>query len=181
MQNDSKTVKETLSVKKNSLFLCQISTEIVSHFDNSSLIALSGLVVVSLLEEQPSKGKSHNYHIPLDFTHNGPWRISTAGDFQIPLTIRGLGVARLIWHRIFTLLPQEVRDQVIVTGRLSPLDSNRINGPRRDRLWMDVSGYAKGHSKAKFTPQIDTEYGYFEGYFHDPWDQSKSLLEWIIL
>lgn len=175
------TAKEILLVKKGNKFLCRILIEVSIYCEESEIIGINGLVVISLLDKDPVKGMFYNYHIPLTFTKPGPWRLHTAGDFSIPLTIRGLGVARLIWHKIYQLLPNSVRENVIIAGELSPVDSKPINGPRRDRLWMDVAGYSNGHPNATFKPQIDNEPGQFYGFLHDPWDEKKSILNWSIL
>jgi hypothetical protein len=164
-------------------FLCRIETRLTSLRDNGHLLSVSGQALICTLDSLPARGHHDNYHTPIEVATFGTgWLLrSGGGDFQIPLRIRGLGVARVVWSRLYTLLPQELKGKVRVKGILSVIDSTPINSARRDTLWKDVCGFSMQHPEATFSVQSGKADGSFSGILHDPWNPTLSSLRWQVL
>lgn len=82
-------------------------------------------------------------------------------DFDLAPEIVRKGVGTFIWHSIFWGIPEEIREKLIIRGKLAAQDASS----ERDSLWKNLINYGE-NSRSVFKPK-STGMGFFRGRIHD--------------
>ena len=82
-------------------------------------------------------------------------------DFDLPPEIRRKGVGTFIWHNIFWGIPEEIRRNFMLSGKLAPQDASL----ERDSLWKNLINY--GEDPIALFKSNSKTMGYFRGRIHD--------------
>lgn len=114
-----------------------------------------------------NKGRPQTPVVMLKFGKDGH---AFVGDFMIPPALRGLGVARWVWHEIYHMLRDDIAYKATISGNLSPVDEHTTeNRDRRNALWADLIGHG-ADKDAVFRPSENGGFGYFEGILRSTWN-----------
>lgn len=168
-------IVEEFALAEEGRFICRVTNVVNKHYDNDKLFTIEGGAKISLQDSGSISGYGSS-HIPynVNCTLNTP--VIFIQDLMVPPEVRGKGIARFCWHRIYTAIPPELRSRTLVYGRLVRKDEMNGNGKRRDQLWKDLCGFSNLLPAATFTPTSETSAGGFRGPITDPWQPFKSKL-----
>jgi hypothetical protein len=150
-------------VGKDGISICTV-TIIFTH-ESEDKILLGGEINIIVLHQQKKQGiasssMTTNYYDFEWWNTQGECCIKIP-DFDLAPEIVRKGVGTFIWHSIFWGIPEEIREKLIISGKLAAQDASS----ERDSLWKNLINYGE-NSRAVFKPK-NTGMGFFRGRIHD--------------